>query len=800
MHQPSRTPALAVISLLSGVVMFVFATLAGWTVLGVAQGQGVRAGVEVAKADLLSKLPLVGERLPIGAGFVAWRQRQPEGAPVSWLEKLRLALSILAAAGAVIVIKRDPLAGADHHIRGRKYIEGKAALVAFTAASRREVEDDGEGIRLHPSLPSIAIKREARHFLIFGGVGSGKTQTILPMMLAAQKRGDSLLVYDNKGDFTSKLPDMPGVFKDRAGRVVRKAIRPVILAPWDSRSAVWDIAVDVSDKAAAREFAAALVPEAKSSPMWSSAARQVLTGCLIELQQTKPGAWGFRDLAGLCFRGTVEEYQVTMKRYFPEGLMAVSASNVTSLGILINMQAFLSPVADLAEAWPEPMPDRRFSLRDWLKCERPIRRVVIVQGNGRFEQLAQSFAKSLFTLAAQTITDPAAVGESQTRRLWVFLDEFPQMGEMSRVAPMLEVGRSKGVRVVLGVQDVAQLKHIYGNERASAWQSLVANQIVCQLQAGATSKFVAEEIIGDREIERIAVSSSTGGGTAAGIFSPGGTQTSNIVRESRPVMLPSELQSKLGPRKNGVAVLWLGYSDALNITIPYTKVPKAREAVRLADWCRGSNSTLEHVAELIQDMEEDQSRPKPIQQPQPVPAMTPVAIASHPHNAESSRAPDSKETAIAEDSLAFLDGRLTADDRDDDEEGEQAGAIPAPAVDLPTSTELNSLEAQIQDVSPVVELEPELDLEPEPSDNRNGEIKEKIVEEAVKEAGEAVLDAVLPGAGRAYEVGSAFVDAVGGGTLAEGAGDLPDAEAPPQQKRIKIRKKQRIENSPEASC
>lgn len=781
MHQPSRTPALAVISLLSGVVMFVFATLAGWTVLGVAQGQGVRAGVEVAKADLFSKLPLVGERLPIGAGFVAWRQRQPEGAPVSWLEKIRIVLSILAAAGAVVIIKRDPSAGADHHIRGRKYIKGKAALAAFASASRREVEEDGEGIRLHPSLPPISIKREARHFLMFGGVGSGKTQTILPMMLAAQKRGDALFIYDNKGDFTAKLPDMPGVFKDKAGKVVHKTIHPVILAPWDSRSAVWDVAADVGDKAAAREFSAALVPEAKSSPMWSSAARQVLTGCLIELQQTKPGAWGFRDLAGLCFRGAIEEYQETMRRYFPEGLMAVSASNVTSLGILINMQAFLSPVADLAEAWPEPMQDRRFSLRDWLKRERPIRRVVIVQGNGRFEQLAQSFAKSLFTLAAQTITDPAVVGESRgRRRLWVFLDEFPQMGEMSRVAPMLEVGRSKGVRVVLGVQDVAQLKHIYGNERASAWQSLVANQIICQLQPGATSKFVAEEIIGDREIERIAVSSSTGGGTAAGIFSPGGTQTSNILRESRPVVLPSELQSKLGPRKKGVAVLWLGYSDALNITIPYTSVPDAREAVRLASWCSGSNSTLEHVAELIQHLEEEQKRPR---ESAPATAMAQPAVT---HAASSADA----------DILALIDGHLENSDRDDDEEGEQTGAIPAPAAVLSApAAEHGSLETQVLDVVPIAEPEPE-SVEPEPTQDE--EIKERVVEEVAKETGEAALDAILPGLGRAYEVTTAFAEAAEGVSPAEGAGDLP--EAPPQQKRIKIRRKQRIENGPEASC
>jgi copper oxidase (laccase) domain-containing protein len=103
-------------------------------------------------------------------------------------------------------------------------------------------------------------------------------------------------------------------------------------------------------------------------------------------------------------------------------------------------------------------------------------------------------------------------------------------------------------------------------------------------------------------------------------------------------------------------------------------------------------------------------------------------------------------------------------------------------------------------VASPVESEPESDIEPEPIDNRNGEIKEKIVAEVAKETGEAVLDAILPGAGQAYEVGTAFVEAASGEgkpTTVEAA-ELP--EAPPQQKRIKIRKKQRIENGPETSC
>lgn len=34
-----------------------------------------------------------------------------------------------------------------------------------------------------PTMPPI----ETRHFLIFGGVGSGKTQTIFPLMRAARR-------------------------------------------------------------------------------------------------------------------------------------------------------------------------------------------------------------------------------------------------------------------------------------------------------------------------------------------------------------------------------------------------------------------------------------------------------------------------------------------------------------------------------------------------------------------------------------------------------------------------------------
>lgn len=458
------------------------------------------------------------------------------------------------------------------HIRGRRYLKDREALRKFKSISKQECKQSAPGIRLHRTFTPIALKREVRHFLIWGSVGSGKTQTITPMMCAAIERGDRLFLVDVKGDYTSFLPG-----------------NPLILAPWDSRSTPWDIASDICDKAAAREFSAGIIEQSTGSPMWSNSARAVLVGCILKLVSEKPYAWGFADLAELAFCGDLEFFQQTMAKYFPEGLAAVSGSNITTTGIIINMTSYLSIISDLAEAWPHPpTPGAGFSIRQWLVDDNSQHRTVILAANGRFQQIQIGLARALLNLAAQTISDPTQVGESSTRKLWFFLDEFPQLREISSVGVLLEIGRSKGVRVVLGVQDISQLKDIYGPERAKSWTSIIANQIVCQVQPGETAEFVSRKILGDREIKRLSTSRTFGQGVGgeAGIFTPGGTANFSTVIETRPVLFASEITSELGPCDQGVRILWLAYGDAIRLTIPYSSMPPQRPAVVLADWAR----------------------------------------------------------------------------------------------------------------------------------------------------------------------------------------------------------------------
>jgi type IV secretory pathway VirB4 component len=60
-------------------------------------------------------------------------------------------------------------------------------------------------VALVPSIP-MGCEREARHFLILGSVGGGKTQTMLHMIDEALVRGDGVLALDTKGDMMGGLP------------------------------------------------------------------------------------------------------------------------------------------------------------------------------------------------------------------------------------------------------------------------------------------------------------------------------------------------------------------------------------------------------------------------------------------------------------------------------------------------------------------------------------------------------------------------------------------------------------------
>ena len=132
-------------------------------------------------------------------------------------------------------------------VRGARLNAGGRGLKAFARACAAECRIHGEGVALVPSIP-LGREREARHFLILGSVGGGKTQTMLHLISEAIVRRDGVLVLDTKGDMMGGLPAYGG---------------PLLVAPHDLRSLVWDVAADCSVKQDARELAFRFIRQAQ---------------------------------------------------------------------------------------------------------------------------------------------------------------------------------------------------------------------------------------------------------------------------------------------------------------------------------------------------------------------------------------------------------------------------------------------------------------------------------------------------------------------------------------------------------
>jgi len=411
----------------------------------------------------------------------------------------------------------------------------------------------------HPIAPNVPWPADmwTRHVLVVGGVGSGKSTFIRPLIRSVVESGEQALLFDPKGEFTEAFD------------------KPAILAPWDARSLAWDIARDLRNKQDMRRFAASMVRES-SDPMWANAARQLLVGLLVHLRSTRGRDWGWNDLAELVFLSQPELLGI-MKQWHPEAVRAVERASVTTQGILINLAAFCGPILDLAEAWGATPAERRVSFRRWAEGKTGWRQIVL-QGHGAYADLTKSYVEAVVGTVAAKVNS-VEMRDDPSRKLWFIADELPQAGKIP-IRALFEVGRSRGVRCVVACQDFAQLEEIHGERFVRALTSMCGTHVIGQLSPGETAERLCK-MLGSRENERMNVSTSVDGSKRS--------KTVSFSRESVPLYSPSELASRLGPTPDGKSVTLLLFAggDAHELIYPVVELPIEREAHIPAPWTLG---------------------------------------------------------------------------------------------------------------------------------------------------------------------------------------------------------------------
>lgn len=517
-------------------------------VLGATAGLGIGAHLHylpplawLTQAELAAHLPPIithATSLPPVAVAIAWLTRYAAYWPV-WAAGGAAPLAVLAGVIAW-------LASAGHveaQEKGRTIASG-AAVAAREA--RQEHRVSGVGLRIHPRL-RLARDRESRGIALYGSPGSGKTVCIKYLLRAAiEQHGARILIYDNKGDFTAELSSQLGGEK------------MTLIAPWDARATVWSPAPDIRSSADARELATRLVPSSEGDgKQWAAGAAIILSGLIVSLSSRR-GDWTWADLLAV----TAADYP-TMRAAaiagasIAERLLTPGEPSPTSASYIANLSAAAGGLlSDLAAAEGDGR-RKKWNVRDWLAGNGP--RIVIMQGSTRFSALAGAINGAIIRALSGSLD---SLPDSRKRRIYLFLDEFPQLGKVD-IDPIIEVGRSKGVSPIIGAQSISQLRRIYGRDASDAWSSMIGTSVIFRFLGPENQKW-ASELCGKKQIRRQLQS--------------GDRNRTNEQYADEDVVRPEQF-GELGPRRAGVEGLLLTGGQTIHRLIwPYPRGWRATTA------------------------------------------------------------------------------------------------------------------------------------------------------------------------------------------------------------------------------
>jgi hypothetical protein len=471
--------------------------------------------------------------------------------------------------GFMSAIKKPVDAEITVHKRGMQVYEGEEAERQLKPLMQAEIDQTSNFAQLSTNL-TYSVFRLLRHFIIFGASGTGKSQFMYSSITEAIDIGIKAFVLDPKYEFTQALYKKDG--------------SKAIIDPTDRRSHVWHIAYDLKSIGLMKKFAAALIPTSGDNPMWSNAARSVLVGMLLYLQANFKDDKGrpnytWSDLSDMIVIAPDELVHI-MQNYYPEALVMIGeidkstgvvTTNVTTIGIMVNLISFMGGVRDLARFWYDDTAPKVSLFKFMTDPKYPIK-TLFVKPNDVEAEMSTGLVRAMCIYSISLLDSPN-IPNSKSVRGAFFLDEFHAPGKLLNevnqpvIDKLIDRGRSKGWSAFLATQNIIQLYKIYSKDDVNSWRETTSSFILTGAPLGETATAVCD-FLGEQFMDKLHTSMTR--------QPDGANTTTNYQEHNRKVMLPSELSTKLNTTKTGIRLLALlrGMPDVYILDKPYVDIPE----------------------------------------------------------------------------------------------------------------------------------------------------------------------------------------------------------------------------------
>jgi type IV conjugative transfer system coupling protein TraD len=393
----------------------------------------------------------------------------------------------------------------EQHIRG--------ATVVESTEMRRLLERHGIASDLRIAGVPLVRGTETSHILVTGTTGSGKTQGLIELLETIRARGDRVICFSPSGDFISAF---------------YRPQKDVLLNPFDKRCPSWNLWADCPNAYDYDALAAALIPPSlnTSDPFWNDCARKVVSAAAREFARRDQK--DIRRMLDLLTVAPMEDLHEFLANTVAGPLIDPNTEK-TALSIRSNVSNFVAPLAYLPQGRPE------FHIREWVMKDTSDEWVFL---NATDAQLAS--LRPVLSMWLEVLTN-ALLGlpDSQTRRIWLVIDELPVLQKIPSLEDFLARSRKHGGCAVIAFQSPSQLRERYGSDGAQTITGL-CNTWVCLLQREfEAAKWVAKTF-GEYEV----IESNQGVSYGANDMRDG-VSLSNV-RRMRPLVLESEI-SALAP-------------------------------------------------------------------------------------------------------------------------------------------------------------------------------------------------------------------------------------------------------------
>ena len=370
---------------------------------------------------------------------------------------------------AVFIIRSKKISNSNI-IRGARFVE--------PSDLRKLIIKENMASSLKLAGVPLINRSETQHILLTGTTGTGKSVALTELMDQVRDKQQKAIIYDSDGSFIARYY--------RAGK-------DLILNPLDKRSPFWNIWQECQDQADFEAFAESLMPAhlSGSDPFWVKSARLILAATAFSMRKEKPTT---KRLLNLLLREELDALKQQLKNTVAETLVSDKIEK-TALSIKATLSTYCKALAYLPD---EAKASKIFSIRNWLRDDKEQGWLFIATNKEKAPAI-RSLMSAWLDLAVRSIL---SLPKDVNRRIWFFMDELPSLYELPSLKEVLAEGRKYGASFVATIQDLHQLRTIYGRE---ATEALLAcfNTTLCFRTGSTESALWAEHYFGCQEVIEI---------------------------------------------------------------------------------------------------------------------------------------------------------------------------------------------------------------------------------------------------------------------------------------------------------